>query len=145
MTDFRPFRRKANYYETDKMAIIHHSNYIRFLEEARIDMLAQAGYPFEKMEAKGVLIPVLGVECSYKFPIRFGDEFEIHPRVTQFNGCKMELSYDIINITAGGKLSATAKTRHCLTDVNMRPIRSQKTHPEIYKVFADALKADTEK
>ena len=52
MADFKPFKRKANYYETDKMAIVHHSNYIRFLEEARIDMLSQAGYPFERMEAE---------------------------------------------------------------------------------------------
>lgn len=142
MADFKPFKRKANYYETDKMAIVHHSNYIRFLEEARIDMLSQAGYPFDKMEADGVWIPVLSVECSYKYPIRFGDEFEVRPKVTEFNGCKMELSYEIINITAGGKLSAVAKTRHCLTDVNMRPIRSQKTHPEIYKVFAQGLEEE---
>ena len=31
------FERKINYYETDKMGIVHHSNYIRFLEEARTD------------------------------------------------------------------------------------------------------------
>lgn len=139
MATFKPFKRKANYYETDKMAIVHHSNYIRFLEEARIDLLSQAGYPFDKMEADGVWIPVLSVECSYKYPIRFGDEFEITPKVTEFNGCKMELTYEIINITAGRKLSAVAKTRHCLTDVNMRPIRSHKSHPEIYNVFASAL------
>lgn len=139
MSRFSPLKRKVNYYETDKMAIVHHSNYIRFLEEARIHMLEQVGYPFDKMEADGVWIPVLSAECSYKFPLKFGDEFEVHPKVTFFNGCKMELTYEIINITAGGKLSAVGKTTHCLTDVNMRPIRSQKSHPEIYKVFAESL------
>ena len=29
------FKRKMNYYETDRMGVIHHSNYIRFLEEAK--------------------------------------------------------------------------------------------------------------
>lgn len=139
MPPFKPYRRAVNYYETDKMSIVHHSNYIRFLEEARIDMLKQAGYPFDRMEAEGVWIPVLSALCEYKFPLRFGDEFEVYPKVTKFNGCKLELSYEIINITAGGKLSAIGKTTHCLTDVNMKPLRSQKTHPEIYKVFASAL------
>lgn len=139
MNNFKPYKRKVNYYETDKMSIVHHSNYIRFLEEARIDMLAQAGYPFDKMESEGVWIPVLSAYCEYKFPLCFGDEFEIHPKVTKFNGCKLELSYEIFNVTKGGKLSAVGKTTHCLTDVNMKPLRSQKSHPDIYKVFADAL------
>ena len=139
LTSFNPFVRKANYYETDKMAIVHHSNYIRWLEESRIDMLEQAGYPFERMEAEGVLMPVLEVECAYKYPIRFGDTFEIIPQVFEFNGCKMSLKYEIYNITAGRKLSATALSKHCLTDENMHPIRSQKSHPDIFNIFNNAL------
>ena len=38
-----PYEHKAQYYETDKMGIIHHSNYIRWFEEARIDYMEQAG------------------------------------------------------------------------------------------------------
>ena len=30
---------KVKYYETDKMGITHHSNYVRFMEEARISFL----------------------------------------------------------------------------------------------------------
>ena len=125
-----PYTRKAYYYETDKMGIVHHSNYIRWLEEARIHMLSEAGYPFEKMEEDGVMIPVLSAQCQYKYPIRFGDTFKIYSTVTQFNGCKMTLEYKIINITAGEKLSAVCKTEHCLTDMNMRPIRTQRKYPE---------------
>ena len=52
---------KVRYYESDAMGITHHSNYIRFMEEARIDALDRAGYGFEKMEADGVSSPV--VKC----------------------------------------------------------------------------------
>lgn len=135
---FKPFVRKANYYETDKMAIVHHSNYIRWLEEARIDMLEQAGYPFDKMEADGILMPVLEVGCTYKYPIKFGDTFEIHTQITEFNGCRMTVNYNIYNVTEGDKLSATAITKHCLTNHNMRPIRSQRSHPAIFNVFNNA-------
>lgn len=44
------FERKINYYETDKMGIVHHSNYIRYLEEARTFWLRQIGMPFELLE-----------------------------------------------------------------------------------------------
>ena len=37
------FERKINYYETDRMGVVHHSNYIRFLEEARCALLEKIG------------------------------------------------------------------------------------------------------
>ena len=52
------FERKANYYETDQMGIVHHSNYIRWFEEARLEMLRAMGLPYKKMEDNGILIPV---------------------------------------------------------------------------------------
>ena len=36
---YTEYERRINYYETDKMGIVHHSNYIRFFEEARLDMM----------------------------------------------------------------------------------------------------------
>ena len=46
MTPLKPYERSVFYYETDKMAIVHHSNYIRIFDEARVDYLQQAGIPF---------------------------------------------------------------------------------------------------
>lgn len=138
-SEIRPYRRKAYYYETDKMGIVHHSNYVRWLEEARVHMLTEVGYPFEKMEALGLLMPVLAVECKYKFPVRFDQEFEVQPIVTKFNSCKLTVEYKIVNITAGGKVSVVAKTEHCFTDTNMKPIRVKKEHPDVFKVFNDAV------
>ncbi len=62
------------YYETDQMAVIHHSNYIRRFEESRIDFLEQIGLGYDKLEAGGILIPVLGVSCEYKSSVNFNDK-----------------------------------------------------------------------
>ncbi|MBQ9374950.1 MAG: acyl-CoA thioesterase [Ruminococcus sp.] len=132
------YTRKVYYYETDNMGIVHHSNYVRWLEETRIDMLDKAGYSFDRMESEGVMIPALSVECHYKYPLKFGDTFEVYPTITSFNGCKMTVEYEVYNATAG-KLSAVCKSEHCLTNLDLRPIRSQKKHPDIYKVFNDAV------
>lgn len=42
--------RKINYYETDKMGITHHSNYVRFMEEARTDFLEKHGCGYSSFE-----------------------------------------------------------------------------------------------
>lgn len=65
--------RKINYYETDKMGIVHHSNYIRYLEEARSRWLEEIGISMEKLESQGYTIPTLEVDCKYKHPVTSGD------------------------------------------------------------------------
>ena len=46
----KPYIHKVQYYETDKMGITHHSNYIRWMEEARVDFMEQIGWGYDKME-----------------------------------------------------------------------------------------------
>lgn len=138
MKGYRPYRRKAYYYETDRMDIVHHSNYVRWLEEARVDLMEQAGCPFELTEERGILSPVLSVSAEYKYPVRFGEEFEVRCRLTYFNGCKFELEYEVTNLTTG-QLSLRAKSVHCFTDRELRPIRMQKKHPELYAELMKVL------
>ena len=66
----QPYRHQAQYYETDQMGIVHHSNYIRWMEEARIDFMKQAGLSYRKMEALEIIIPVLEVQCVYHSMVR---------------------------------------------------------------------------
>ena len=57
------YERKINYYETDKMGVVHHSNYIRWFEEARGAYMEDRNYPYENIENKGMCVPVLSAEC----------------------------------------------------------------------------------
>lgn len=134
MEKIYPYERRVYYYETDKMSIMHHSNYIRIFEESRVSFLQQAGMPFEKIEAAGVLVPVLSAECRYLKPLTFDEPFAVYPRITRFTGVKLELEYRIISRITG-ELCAEGKTSHCFTDEKLRPIRTKVNYPEIYKVF----------
>ena len=80
--------RKVNYYETDKTGITHRSNYIRFMEEARLDFLSEAGYPTTRLEAEGIASPVVSVNCEYKHTTTYGDEIEIGLALTAVHRCK---------------------------------------------------------
>ena len=130
------FERKINYYETDRMGIVHHSNYIRFLEEARCEMLDVNKMPYSAYEAHGVMIPVLGVNLNFKKHVTFNDEIEIQPYVKDFNGIRLTMGYTVINKKTG-ELVLTGETKHCFTDKNLRPIRLQKQIPEFYQKFVD--------
>lgn len=136
MNNLKPYKRGVYYYETDKMGIMHHSNYIRIFEETRVDFLNQVGMPFDKIEALGIMMPVLSVESHYKYPLRFGDSFEVYPCITKFNGATLSITYTIKNAETGD-ICAVGNSSHCFTDMNMKPIRTKRNYPEVYRVFAD--------
>lgn len=141
VSNYKPFSRKAYYYETDGMGIVHHSNYIRWMEEARIYWLEYIGYPYSKVEQSGLMIPVLSAECEYKHPIRFDELFEIHTMLKDFNGVRFSVEYRITNLTAD-KLSAIGKTSHCFVNRDFRPARTKRDFPELYNVFNDNLNVE---
>ena len=65
-----PYEHNAKYYETDQMGIIHHSNYIRWMEEARMDMMEQMGFGYDKMEELEIISPVISVNCFGRSPAK---------------------------------------------------------------------------
>ena len=133
----KPYIIKARYYETDQMGIIHHANYIRWMEEARIDLMNQMGYPYRRFEEMGYLSPVLHAECEYKKSIRFDDEVKIVVSLQDIGRLKFTLKYEIYNISRGGVLSATGSTRHCfLNSKTGRPVMMDKEMKE----FAETMK-----
>lgn len=127
-----PYTRNVAYYETDQMAIVHHSNYIRWFEEARIDFLGQIGLPYSKMEEEGILIPVLSASCDYKCAMRFGQQFQIRMQITRFSGVKFYIQYEVTDPQTG-RLHATGESSHCFVSKDMVPIRMKKEHPDIYE------------
>lgn len=129
----KPYSRRVYYYETDKMGIAHHSNYIRWFEEARVDIIAQAGLPFEKVESEGIMTPVLGAEAVYKLPFRFDEAFIVKAYIPDFGGARFSVTYEVYD--ESGILHCTGKTVHCFVDMDMKPVRIKKTHPHIYEVY----------
>ncbi|MCR5725268.1 MAG: acyl-CoA thioesterase [Treponema sp.] len=125
----------VHYYETDKMAITHHSNYIRWMEEARVDFLDQLGWGFDKLEAAGISSPVLSVTCNYKQTTTFADKVEIHVFVKEFTGVRLTIGYEMKK--AGTDITAcTGTSEHCFLNAQTgRPVRLQKDFPGFYEAI----------
>lgn len=130
------YQHVVQYYETDAMQIVHHSNYIRWMEEARLDFMRAMGLSYDKMEAQGVIIPVLSAECKYKMATRYGETVKIFSKMEKFNGLRFSVSYTITDQTEK-VVHATGTTTHCFLDKNMHPVNIKKCAPEIYAFFSD--------
>ena len=132
------YKRKPFYYETDKMGIVHHSNYIRWFEEARIYFMEQMGYPYDRMEAEGTIIPVVvSVNCEYKRMTRFGDELEIEVSISKYNSATLECSYEVRN-SLTGELCAVGSSSHCFLNPDGRPCILKRTNKEAHEAFLAA-------
>lgn len=123
----------VQYYETDKMGITHHSNYIRWMEEARVDFLAQIGWDFAKLEALGIVSPVVSVECQYKRTTTFPEVIHISVAIEEFKGVKLKLRYSMEN--DDGEIVCEGRSEHCFLDVSGKPIRLNKEFPEFYNAL----------
>lgn len=122
---------KVKYYECDRMGVTHHSNYVRFMEEARVDFLDRIGCPFEKIEAEGMVSPVVSIECNYRKTTTFQDEIEIVVFISELSALKMKIGY---KMSVGGSLVCTGESTHCFLK-DGRPVNI----PEHFPLFSELV------
>ncbi len=133
-----PYSRQVFYYETDCMKIVHHSNYLRIFEEARLHYMNAMGISYEKMEAEGIIIPVVSASLEYRNSMVFGDSFSVYVTLTEYNGIKFSCSYRML-IEGKNLVAATGKTSHCFLNKDMKLFRFAKVFPEYDRIFKETL------
>ncbi|MBR6018872.1 MAG: acyl-CoA thioesterase [Lachnospiraceae bacterium] len=127
----------VQYYETDKMGITHHSNYIRWMEEARVDFLSQIGWDYAKLEAAGIFSPVLNVSCDYKKTTTFSDKVTIRVSVQELRGVKLHLAYEMKN--EEGTVVCLATSSHAFLNTDGKPIRLQQEQPGLFAALSSLI------
>ncbi len=138
MSELNKYKHKVQYYETDQMAIVHHSNYIRWFEEARIDLMEKMGMGYDQMEAKGILSPVLSVEANYLRMVHFGDTVTIETYVKEYNGIKLTMVYEVINDKTQ-MVHCRGNTKHCFINREGKPLSLKHACPEFHDMFIRGL------
>ena len=124
----------VRYYETDKMAVVHHSNYIRYFENARSQMMLDLGLPVEKMEDKyGVFCPIVSVTCHFKRAARMGDTLTATAEIVRPPLAKLIVRQTVVN--QDGELCAEGEVVLGFIDRNtFRPVRCPE---ELYELFTN--------
>ena len=130
----RPYEHHAKYYETDQMGIIHHSNYIKWMEEARLDLMDQIGLNYKQMEEMEIISPVLSISVEYHSMVHFDDTVVIQTKLVKYTGIKMEVEY-IMTDKETGELRTTAYSSHCFLNRSGKPISLKRSYPELDTKF----------
>ncbi len=120
-TDY-PFthRIRVRFAETDAMGIVHHSRYLPYLEETRVEYLRELGHPYAEMRLEGVDYAVLECFVQYRQPLRFDEQIDVHLSLASITRTSFQMAY---LLTVDGEVRATAVTVHGCVTAAGRPTR----------------------
>ena len=130
--------RKVHYHETDKMGITHHSNYIKWMEEARIDFMDRLGYSYASLEQEGISAPVMGIEGQYKGPTTFDDTVFVRVEVESFKGVRLVARYSMTH-AGTGETVFEGRSHHCFLNREGTPVILKKRCPELDRLLKDLV------
>ena len=127
----------VKYYETDKMGFTHHSNYVRWMEEARVAFMDEVGWSYKSFEDEGLISPVTSIECKFKHSTTFPDKVYIDVSVEECRGIKLRLKYTMT--TEDGTVVCEAASEHCFLREDGKFVRLNKEYPEFYQLLCDQM------
>lgn len=120
----------VNYWETDRMGIVHHSNYIKWFEEARCHFLRECNLAYDKIEKAGIWLPVYEVYAKYIKPAYFEDKIDIDVNIKELTPIKLTLEYKVLK---DEDLLVTGFTVHPITDDKLKIKRDNFLYTELKK------------
>jgi acyl-CoA thioester hydrolase len=104
---------RVRFCETDLMGIVHHANYLAYLEAGRVDWLRKRGVTYADWAAQGRHLPVVDCTLRYRAPARFDDVIEIETRLSELRAVSLRYDY---SITRAGVLLVEGSTRLASVD-----------------------------
>ena len=123
--NYTTFEVRVRYSETDQMSFVHHSNYFKYFELARLEWLNFLGISYSQIEESGVLMPVFRASAEYIKPLFFDESFKI--TVSLVNPPKATLKFQYLVINSKNTIVCRGETVLAfLSKKTMRPIRCPK-------------------
>lgn len=118
-------RVRVRFAETDAMGIVHHSRYLPYLEETRVEYLRHIAHPYHELRADGVELAVVEAWVGYRRPLRFDDAVDVHLRIGAMTPATFQIGYLLTVADAAGTsvTAATAVTVHGAVTGDGRPTR----------------------
>ena len=137
------YSRRVRYYETDRMGVVHHSNYLRLLEDARMEWMDSCVMPYRQMERMGLIVPAAEAQERFLNYLRFDDPFSVTLRLAEYTGVKMTFTYEVRNDETGD-VCLTARSTHFFSvsspipgteEREYRPVSIKRRFPELHALL----------
>ncbi|MCB2294071.1 acyl-CoA thioesterase [Clostridium algoriphilum] len=129
---------KVRYVETDKMGIVHHSNYYAWFEVGRTEYITAIGMTYKEMEQSGIMLPVVESSCKYKKGAKNEDILIIETFMKELNGAKVIFNYNVVR-EDDGKILAKGSTTHAFVNERFRIVNLKKTNIKVWSRFQKLL------
>ncbi|MCQ2363051.1 MAG: acyl-CoA thioesterase [Acidaminococcaceae bacterium] len=127
------YKHRVEYYETDRMGITHHSNYIRWMEEARTNYFMVTGMDYREIEKKGYYSPVIRAEMQFLKTSTYEDVVTIDVQLAEYDNVKF--AFDYVMTKEDGTVIFRGRSEHCFMTVEGRPVRVDRVMPEVAEIF----------
>jgi len=121
---------RVRYAETDKMGIVHHSNYLIWFEAGRSDFCRARGFSYNEMEKDNALMVVAETYCRYKSPAHYDEVLIIRTKLGEMRSRSLRFLYEVIR-PSDETIIAEGETLHLVTDEN----KKVRILPESYKTM----------
>jgi acyl-CoA thioester hydrolase len=127
---------RVRYPECDQMGVVYHANYLNWFEIGRTEMLRQSGFAYRSMEEQGVMLPVIDASLKYHKPAKYDDLVSVYTQIIELTRMRLSFAYEIRRIEADGQeLLVTGSTQHVWLNGDWKPVRLDKTLPEVYQAL----------
>jgi acyl-CoA thioester hydrolase len=116
---------RVSYVDTDKMGVVHNSNYYRFFERGRIELMRYLGVSYKKMEDEGEMMPLIDQYAKYLKPAYFDEELIVRTSINTVPAVKIRFDYQVLR-EKEGKEEILCEGYNTLAFIDER---SRKPHP----------------
>ncbi len=130
-------RVRVRFGETDLMGIVHHANYVSYMEVARIEWLRRRGVTYADWAAHGMHLPVVELSVKYRSPARFDEEIDVHVSLAEVGAASVRFDYRLR--APDGRLYAEGSTRLACIDAQLT---LQRISPEIVEILCQPERSE---
>ncbi len=125
----------VRYAETDRMGIVHHSNYPVWFEVGRTEFIKKLGISYSEIEKRGIMLPLIRLECSYRGSATYEDRIIVRTSVRELKPTRITFYYEVVK-EGEEKPITTGTTEHAWTNRDLRPINLKKVAPDILELIS---------
>ncbi|QNU65842.1 acyl-CoA thioesterase [Ruminiclostridium herbifermentans] len=126
----------VRYAETDRMGIVHHSNYAVWFEAGRTEFINKFGISYSEIESKGILLPLIELNCKFISSSTYEDKVIVRTRIKSYSKTRLCFYYEVFKEQDMTKPITTGETVHVWTNSELKPINLQKHFPELYHIIS---------
>jgi acyl-CoA thioester hydrolase len=111
-------RLRVRYAETDQMGVVHHANYLLYLEESRTRLMAERGCSYAELERRGIGLPVRRCELRFRAPALYEEELVVRTSVGRTRGASVTFASEVVRVSDGQRIAEGTIELACIDLAN---------------------------